>query len=192
MVYQPQPDKRYTYRDYLEWSDDERWELIDGIAYHMTPAPSPKHQEVLGELYRIIANYLVGKSCRPYLAPFDVRLFPNQKETDENVVQPDLTVVCDKTLITPQGYEGVPEFIIEVLSPSTAKKDKSEKKRLYQRARVNEYWIVDPIHQTIEVYTLTHEGRYGEAQLYGKEDTIQVYTFQELILNLEEVFTQDI
>ncbi len=189
MISNPQPNKRYTYKDYLEWSDEERWELIDGIPYNMIPAPSPKHQEILGELYRLISNYLVGQACRPYLASFDVRLFPNEKQADNNVVQPDLSIICDLNKITTQGCEGVPDFIIEILSPSTAKKDKGEKKRLYERAGVKEYWIVDPFNHTIEVYTLSDERKYGEVELYGKEDTIKVVTFQDLVIALEAIFT---
>lgn len=189
MVLNPQPNERYTYKDYLEWSEDERWELIDGIPYNMTPAPSPKHQEILGELYRQISNYLVGKTCRPYLAPFDVRLFPNEKQNDNNIVQPDLTIICDLSKIMKNGCEGVPDLVIEILSPSTAKKDRSEKKRLYQRAGVREYWIVDPLHHTIEVFTLSDQGKYGEAELYGKEDEIKVGMFDELTISSQTIFT---
>lgn len=114
MVLNPKPNERYTYKDYLEWSDEERWELIDGVPYNMTPAP------------------------------FDVRLFPNEKKNDNNVVQPDRTVICDEKKMTINGCEGVPDLVIEVLSPSTAKKDRREKKRIYERVRVKEYWIVAP------------------------------------------------
>jgi Uma2 family endonuclease len=188
MVLNPQPNERYTYKDYLEWPDEERWELINGIPYNMTPAPSPKHQEILGELYRQISNHLFGKTCRPYIAPFDVRLFPNEKQNDHSVVQPDLTVVCDLSKITSVGCEGVPDFIIEILSPSTAKKDRSEKKRLYERAGVMEYWIVDPFNHTIEVFILSDEGKYGEAALYGKEDEIRARTFKDLVITLDTLF----
>jgi len=188
MVTNPQSNKRYTYKDYIEWSDDERWELIDGIPYLMTPAPSPKHQEILGELFRLISNFLVGKTCKPYLAPFDVRLFPNEHRTDRDLVQPDLTVICDPNKITSYGCEGAPDFIIEILSPSTAKKDKGVKKRLYERAGVKEYWIVDPLHHTIEVYLLNQEGKYNEAEIYGIEDRIQLASIPDLAIDLETVF----
>jgi Uma2 family endonuclease len=188
VVWTPEPNQKYTYADYLTWSDDERWELIDGVAYHMTPAPSPEHQDISRELLTEFNNYLRGKTCKVYPAPFDVRLFPNEKKDDNDVVQPDLTIVCNPDFITKLGCEGVPELVIEILSPSTAKKDKGEKKRLYQRAGVKEYWIVDPLYKTVEVFVLDENGRYGEAELYGSEDEIEVRRFEGLTIHLKDIF----
>ena len=115
----------YTYGDYLSWPDEERWELIDGIPHSMSPAPSRVHQEISMELARQIANHLIGKNCRVYAAPFDVRL-PKGGEKDEQietVVQPDLVVVCDESKLDERGCKGPPDLIIEILSPHTAAKD---------------------------------------------------------------------
>jgi Uma2 family endonuclease len=184
----PEPNRRYTYADYLTWDDQERWELIDGIPYNMTPAPSPDHQRILLRLSRKIADYLEGGACEAFIASFDVRLFPHEKKNDDHVVQPDLTVICDPSKITEKGCEGVPDLIIEVLSPSTAKKDRGQKKRLYERAGVKEYWIVDPSNQTVEVFMLSDQGMYKEAGLYGKEDEIKVGLFEVLSIDLNTIF----
>ncbi|MDT0499095.1 Uma2 family endonuclease [Algiphilus sp. W345] len=102
----PRRDARYhTYADYLTWPEDLRYELIDGAAYLMAPAPAPDHQDVVGELFRQAANALEGKPCRPYLAPFDVRL-PKGDEADERidtVLQPDLLAICDRARIDRRG-----------------------------------------------------------------------------------------
>ena len=86
----------FTFADYKSWAEDERWEIVDGEPYNMTPSPSTKHQEVLGELHRLFSVYLHGKTSRVYLSPFDVRL-PEKDELDEEiqtVVQPELTIIC--------------------------------------------------------------------------------------------------
>lgn len=188
MVLHPKPNERYTYKDYLQWADDERWELINGIPYKMTPAPSPDHQRILRELLTEFNVYLRGKTCEVYPAPFDVRLFPNEKEDDDNIVQPDLTVVCDPNKVNKKGCEGRPDLVIEILSPSTAKKDRSEKKKLYERAMINEYWIVDPLNQTIEVFLLSDIDQYSEPEIFGVEDKIKVSIFDELIIPLNTIF----
>ena len=188
MVSIPEPNRRYTYADYLAWDDKERWELIDGIPYNMTPAPSPDHQRILLRLSRKIADYLDGGTCEAFISPFDVRLFPHEKKIDDNVVQPDLTVICDPSKTTEKGCEGVPDLIIEILSPSTAKKDRGKKRKLYERAGVKEYWIVDPFNQTVEVFTLSDQGKYREADLYGKEDEIKVGLFEVLTIDLNTIF----
>ncbi|AFQ43952.1 hypothetical protein Desmer_2005 [Desulfosporosinus meridiei DSM 13257] len=128
-VYMPPTPKElsasYSYADYLTWPEDERWELIDGVPFNMTPAPTPKHQEILGELFRILANWLKGNRCRAYMAPFDVRLAGSDTLDTEidKVVQPDISVVCDPQKIDDRGCLGAPDMIIEILSPSTFKKD---------------------------------------------------------------------
>ena len=124
----------YTYEDYLLWSDEERWELIDGVPYNMTPAPSRVHQGISMELSRQIANHLAGKMCKIYAAPFDVRLPKSDEEEEqiETVVQPDLVVVCDGNKLDERGCKGAPDLIIEILSPYTAGKDMKIKRNLYE------------------------------------------------------------
>lgn len=125
-------DRRYTYGDFASWPEGERWEPIDGVAYDMSPAPSPRHQVVLGELHAQFHAALRGSPCRPYLAPLDVRL-PNGTEEDalvSTVVQPDLAVVCDAAKIDARGCRGAPDLLVEILSPSTAYKDQTAKHEL--------------------------------------------------------------
>lgn len=158
--------QRHTYGEYRHWPDDVRYELIDGSAYAMAPAPSRRHQEVLGELFRQVANALEGHSCRAFIAPFDVRL-PRGAEADdeiETVVQPDLAVVCDQAKLDAQGCRGAPDWVIEVLSPVTAGHDHIQKRAVYERAGVREYWLVHPSDRIVTVYRLDG-GRYGAPEV---------------------------
>ncbi|SDG42293.1 Putative restriction endonuclease [Desulfosporosinus hippei DSM 8344] len=117
--------RKYTYADYLLFRDDERWEIIDGIPY-MQSAPSWQHQSISRELLRQFANYMLAKPCEVFAAPFDLGLSEAGKEDKDitDVYQPDLVVICDKVLLKGTGYFGVPDLVIEIISPSTAKKDR--------------------------------------------------------------------
>jgi Uma2 family endonuclease len=142
---------QYTYADILSWDDDEcRRELIDGVVYEMAQ-PTIAHQIISAELIRNLGNYLVGKTCRLIQAP-DVRLFPKPEWDDDTVVAPDIVVVCDRSKIKKQSCIGAPDLVIEILSPSTSWKDRGDKFKLYKKAGVREYWIVDPRHETVQVY----------------------------------------
>lgn len=113
-------DKCYTYGEYKHWPEDERWELIEGVAWNMSPAPSRKHQKLSILLSTRISNYLEGKDCEIYYAPFDVLLpdLVEQKEDDvTTVVQPDISVICEKNKLTDKGCTGAPDWIIKILSP---------------------------------------------------------------------------
>ena len=183
-------NNRYTYREYREWDDTERWELIDGHAYNMTPAPSRIHQEICGELFRQFANFLTDKTCRVYSAPFDVRL-PEGNEADDDivtVVQPDLSVVCDRSRLDDKGCKGSPDLIVEVVSPSTARKDLKEKLLLYEKSGVREYWIVDPAAKTVMVFHRNETKVFGRPDIYTEEDRIRVGIFPELTVELNSVF----
>ncbi len=172
---------KYSYADYAQWPEDERWELIDGVAYAMT-APQRLHQDIVSELCRQVGNYLYGKSCKFYVAPFDVRL-PRQDEADakvETVVQPDLSVICDPSKLDKQGCRGAPDWIVEVLSPSTALKDMDTKRSLYQRHGVQEYWIIHPEDRWILVYTLDAQDRYGQPGVFGMDEPTVVQRFPDL------------
>jgi Uma2 family endonuclease len=153
----------HTYGEYLTWSDNCREELIDGIAYvREPPAPAPVHQELVGELYHQIRGALEGKPCRVYIAPFDIRL-PKSDETDEKidtVVQPDVFIVCDRHRVDRRGMRGAPDWLAEVLSPSTASHDQILKVPVYERAGVPEVWLVHPTDRTLAIYRL-EDGRYG-------------------------------
>ena len=164
-------EKHYTYADYLTWPDDARYELIDGEAFLMAPAPLIEHQEVAGDVYHQLRNQLDGKPCRPYIAPVDVRL-PRADEADaaiDTVVQPDVLVVCDPAKIDRRGVRGAPDWLLEVLSPSTAAHDQIAKRRTYERAGVREYWLVHPGDRTLTVYVLDN-GQYGRPEIYELKD----------------------
>ena len=156
----------HTYGSYLTWPEDARYELIDGVAYLMAPAPTVSHQDIAGEIFRQMANALSGKPCRVLIAPVDVRL-PKADEADERidtVVQPDVMVVCDASKIGERGVRGAPDWVAEVLSPATAGHDQVRKRRIYEQAGVLEYWMVHPTDRVLTVYLL-HNG------VYGKPDT---------------------
>jgi len=133
----PHPqEKEYSYADYLTWTENERWEIIDGIAY-MQASPSPNHQKVSGGIFAQFYNYLLDKSCEVYSAPFCVRLTKGDEKRNEDVkkiVEPDVTVVCDKSKIDERGYNGAPDLIVEVMSPSSTKMDRFIKFNKYEKA----------------------------------------------------------
>ena len=167
--------KHYTYADYLQWPDDTRYELIDGEAFRMAPTPLIEHQEIAGEVYCQLANQLDGQPCRPYIAPVDVRL-PRKDEADaaiDTVVQPDVLVVCDPHKIDRRGVRGAPDWVLEVLSPSTAAHDQIAKRRTYERAGVREYWLVHPGDRTLTVYVLDN-GQYGRPEIYELKDATPI------------------
>jgi len=180
---QPEYNKQYTYSNYLNWSDENRWELINGIAYMMS-AQNLRHQEVLGNLFNHFHNYLKNKTCKVYTAPLDVRL--NADTLDDTVVQPDLVVVCDHSVLDDAGIKGVPDMVIEVLSPSTARYDRTLKFKTYLSAGIREYWIVDPTNETLAVHILS-QGNYI-AHAYTDEDIVPVHVLEGCTINLSEVF----
>ena len=144
---------RYMFSDCLSWPEDERVELIGGKVTKKE-LPSRIHQEVLGELARQLANFLEGKKCKVYSAPFVVRLFEKAGDPPEDVdtmVEPDISVICNQKKLDKYGCRGAPDLIMEVLSPSTQRYDRLIKLGLYQKAGVREYWIVDPDLKTVQV-----------------------------------------
>ena len=185
----PQENKKYSYKDYLTWSENERWELFDGEAYTQA-APLWQHQAVSGEIYRQFANYLQGKDCQVFNSPFDLRL-PDNDELDKestNVFQPDLLVICDKKNLIGTGYSGTPTLVIEVSSPSTSRTDRVLKFNKYEKAGVKEYWIVDPDGKYINIFVLQEDNRYGRPESYTEENKVKVATFPDLVIDLSLVF----
>jgi len=154
----------HTYADYLTWSRSYGDELIDGTAYVREPAPSYLHQGIVGELYRQVANALEDKPCRVFLAPFDVRLPKSTEEDDQvdTVVQPDVLIVSDLKKLDARGVRGAPDWVAEVLSPSTARHDQTVKLSAYERAGVREVWFIAPFDRTLTIYQL-EAGNYGPA-----------------------------
>jgi len=184
-------DQRYTYGDYLKWPDEERWEIIDGIAFNMTPAPSVQHQRIITELTRQFANYFQGKTCEVFVAPFDIRL-PQGEEKDEaidTVVQPDIVIICDPGKLDEKGCRGGPDLVVEIISPSTVQRDFKVKMDLYERVGVKEYWIVHPSDKTVMVFTLGQIGRYGRPEILTKGDRLKTILFAGLTIDLKRVFS---
>ncbi|ABI68831.1 Uma2 family endonuclease [Syntrophomonas wolfei] len=186
----PKPDKKYSYADYLQWPDEERWEIIDGVPYDMSPAPSTKHQAISMELGRQIANYLRDKECQVFAAPFDVRLPLNAEKDEEiyNIVQPDLSVICDPSKLDEQGCKDAPDLVIEIISPFTAKKELNEKFNLYERSGIPEYWVVFPKFNVVVVYSLDDEGRYQKSGEFTSDQVLSTKLFPGLEIKLEDVF----
>ncbi|NMG03090.1 Uma2 family endonuclease [Azoarcus taiwanensis] len=173
--------QHHTYSEYLTWPDDVRYELIDGQAVMMAPAPNLDHQDIVGELFYQIRQQLEGKPCRPFIAPVDVRL-PRGDEANEDidtVVQPDVIIVCDPGKLDRRGVRGAPDWVAEVLSPSTAAHDQVVKRRIYERARVPEYWLVHPNDRTLTIYTL-RDGAYGRPDIFELKETTRLQTMPEL------------
>jgi Uma2 family endonuclease len=171
----------FTYGHYCQWPEDERWELIHGQAYAMS-APSRIHQDFVFELGRQIGNYLQGKPCKGYVAPFDVRL-PRGNEADDDidtVVQPDISVICDNAKLDDKGCRGAPDWIIEILSPSTALKDMDNKRELYQAYGVREYWLIHPTEKWGMIHLLNSQGTYNPPRMFALEQSTQVCIFPDL------------
>ena len=155
----------HTYADYLTWSRTYGDELIDGTAYvREPPSPSWSHQGIVGELYLQIATALKGKPFRVRVAPLDVRLPKSTEEDDQvdTVVQPDVLIVSDPKKVDARGVRGAPDWVAEVLSPSTGRHDQTVKLAAYERAGVREVWLIDPIDRTLTIYHL-EAGYYGPA-----------------------------
>lgn len=187
----PKEKNYYTYADYLKWDGDERFELINGNVVMMA-GPSSVHQDISMEISRQLANFLVEKPCKVYAAPFDVRLFEKEGDRPEDVdtvVQPDILVVCDKNKLDDRGVKGAPDFIVEILSPSTHRHDCLVKLNLYMRAGVPEYWIVDPEGKTVQICLLNDDGTYRVLKSYGQNENVKVNVLDGCFIELSKVFT---
>ena len=184
------PEPHFTYADYAAWPEEERWELIGGRAYAMSPAPRRVHQQIVGALYRQVQNQLEGGPCEGYVSPFDVRLPEPLEETGKasNVVQPDVSVFCDREKLDDAGAVGAPAFVAEIISPSTRRKDRGAKLDLYERHGVKEYWIVDPELRSVEIWLLDENGVYGEAVLHRAEGTVELASVPGVTVDLAALF----
>jgi Uma2 family endonuclease len=186
--------KRYTYADYLTWLDDKRRELINGFI-HLMSAPNELHARIAynwGLWTGIFILKHKGK-CRVYHAPFDVRLPKNNETEDDkidNVVQPDICVICDLSKLDKKGCIGAPDLIVEVLSPSTFKKDWNHKFNLYEASGVREYWIVDPKGKKVNVFLLQPDGKYDSGTVYECNQKAPVRIFEGLKIDLKKLFEE--
>ena len=159
MGYALRDANRHTYADYRTWPEDARYELIDGRALLMTPAPSLDHQTLAFEIGRQLGNALEGKPCRVLLAPVDVLLNAVKTGNDDavdTVVQPDVLVVCDPGKLARHGVRGAPDWVLEVISPASASHDQIVKLAAYEKAGVREYWIAHPTDRVLTIYL--HDG----------------------------------
>ena len=173
----------YTEEDYYNLPENVRAELIDGQIYYMA-APSRIHQKILNFLNTEINIYIRSKGgpCEVYPAPFAVKLF---SEDDKNVVEPDISVICDPNKLTDRGCTGAPDWIVEIISPSNSSHDYIRKLNLYADAGVREYWIVNPIDQSVWVYFLEQDK--FKATAYTFQDKIKVNIYDDLWINFTEL-----
>ncbi|MBN1669679.1 MAG: Uma2 family endonuclease [Kiritimatiellae bacterium] len=177
----PDKEHRYDWADYRKWSSAQRWEIIGGEAYAMTPAPTPRHQAVVRQLLRKMADYFDAKHCTVWPAPIDLRL------SEHDVVQPDIVVVCDDGQVQSTHIEGAPSLVVEILSAASMEHDRVRKMRLYARAGIKEYWVVTPYPPLVEVFVLAG-GAYRLDNGYDEEDMLASATFPDLRVALKEVF----
>ncbi len=172
-----------TYADYCAIADDKRYELLNG-ALMMVPAPNIKHQRVLGRLHIELARFTQQHGLgEVFVAPCDVVL------SDTDVVQPDLLFIsrAREHTITDENVRGAPDLVIEILSPSTADRDVGYKHHLYSRHGVLEYWIVDPMVETIAVHR-QRDGRLELAGTFGRRDSLGTALLEGLQLDLDDIF----
>jgi Uma2 family endonuclease len=186
---QHEEDRVFTYADYKSWElkKGERYELIHGAAYLMAGA-NTAHQSISRELSRQIANYLDGKPCKVFSAPYDVRLFYAEDESDDTVVQPDIMIICDKNKLGKEGCHGAPDFIAEILSPSNTAIEMERKFNLYAEAGVREYWVIDPEHKGLKTYVFKDNQIF--TRTYKPGATVSVEVISGLNIVLEKVFAE--
>ena len=183
--------EQYTFADFIAWDEGERIEIINGETFMMV-TPSSDHQVISMEISRQLANFLEGMRCKVYPAPFAVRLFERDGDSPEDVdtvVEPDISVVCDRSKIDKRGCKGAPDLIVEILSPSTRRHDRLVKLNLYQRAGVREYWIVDPDNKSVQVFMLDG-GALKIHEDYGRENVAKVNVFDGCFIELSKVFSE--
>ena len=186
-AYELKEDRKFTYADYKDWElkPGERFEVIYGEAYAMA-APNSRHQEILVELSTQFHTFLRGKPCKVYPSSFDVRLFYEEDESDDTVVQPDITIICDEKKRGKEGCRGAPDLVVEILSPSNTAIEMSRKFKLYQKAGVREYWVVDPETKSLLVHLFQEKSAI--THIYGNTGTAPVSILSGLEITLDEVF----
>ncbi len=184
----------YTYADYLLWQFQERLELIKGHIFKMA-APRVNHQRISRRLTSVFDNFLQGKQCEVFSAPFDVRLYNHKKSHKANkdiytVVQPDICIICDLSKLDELGCMGAPDLIIEILLPSNSKHEMKTKYELYEEAGVTEYWIADPEHHTLLQFSLNDDHKYQLEKIYADDDSISTPLLPDLHIDLSKIFEQ--
>jgi len=192
MILKKKDDKKYSYADYLTWNEEERWELINGEAWAMSPAPTTRHQKIATVLTSELYFYLKGKPCDIFPAPFDVRFVKDKNQQDQDIfitLQPDISVICDKSKIDEKGCSGSPDLIVEILSPSTGYKDETQKLSIYEEYGVKEYWIVNPDRKTVQIFL--HKGKdFDKPSYYKGNDIINSSVLEKFQIALKDIFQE--
>ena len=185
-----EPSAEYTIQDYLSWQFDEMVELIRGKVFRMSPGPNTKHQVASGFLFSTIYQFLKGKQCKCFHAPFDVYLPIKHPKTGKpnTVVQPDITVICDPKKISEKGCEGSPDMVVEIISDSTRKKDIQIKFELYEECKINTYWLVFPKEEIIEIFELNATGKYERKGGFSDDDELGSAILPGLKMKVSDVF----
>lgn len=194
-ISQLDPKGSYTYADYLTWKFEQMVEIIKGKILQMA-APSRRHQDISWQLSGKFYTTFKKEKCKAYAAPFDVRLLDKAKSAKANkdvrtVVQPDLCVVCDLEKLDDNGCLGAPDLIVEILSTGNSKKEMRTKKNLYEENGVREYWVIDPLRETLVQYVLQGDEQYGPPQIFVSDDSVQSAIFPTLQVPLAEVFESE-
>ncbi len=182
---------RYTYADYLTWQMEEMVELIKGKIFRQAAAPRVNHQRVSGIVFNSLFNFLKGKKCEVFAAPFDVRLPVKSKKHEDidTVVQPDICVICDPEKLDELGCVGAPDLIVEILSQGNNSKELRNKYEVYEESGVREYWVIHPNESTLLIYSLV-DGKFSPSRLFTIGDTVHSEMIQGFFLDLEEVFRE--
>ena len=180
----PKIQKKYNLDEFLEFVKDkeERYELINGKIYMMA-SPNVGHQNIVGEIFRKIGNYLEGKPCRAFISPLDVVLFEKVKKNSQNVFQPDVFVICDPKKISKNRIYGAPDLVIEIVSPSSETFDYFKKFWLYMKYGVKEYWIINP--DTKQIFA--HINGEEDTKKYSFDDKIKAGIFDDFYIDFKEL-----
>lgn len=183
--------KKYTYADLIEMDDNNRYEIIDGNLY-LISSPKMKHQAIVGEIYAQLRDFSRRKKCKPFIAPLDVVLSKTKQNNKIlNVIQPDVFVIYDTEKIQKDKIFGAPEFVIEILSPSSRKQDQFSKLNLYQKYQVKEYWVIDPLEMLALPYVLNERGVYEIEKAYDLREEIPVKTLEGCKVSLREFIEEN-
>ncbi len=184
------PNKQYSYADYLTWKFEERVELLRGFIAKMA-APSSKHQAISMNLSFMFSKKLWKTPCKIYAAPFDVRLPHFSKKLNKQVttvVQPDLCVICDPSKLDAKGCIGAPDLIIEILSPGNSKREMHDKFGIYEEAGVREYWLVQPAEKTVLRYVLNENGQFYGLRPMTEEGAISTTIIPDFEIDIKDIF----
>lgn len=179
----------YTYQDYISWRFQDRVELFKGMIAKMSPAPNRRHQEISGSIFLEIGNFLINRPCKIFSAPFDVRLpVSSKKGKTDTVVQPDICVVCDVSILDEQGCNGAPSLVVEILSPGNSVREMKDKFELYEQSLIPEYWIVDPQKESLIIYSLNTQNQYTGSKPYVTGEQFSSDILQGLAIEVKKVF----